>query len=84
MRNMKWIAAVSFALLTTASFAVTADDATSVHPKRALMHDIIKVSADDIAKYCHFDRQIVELPVDKHGKQMYLCVAIGETRNTVK
>ena len=84
MKNMKWIAGISLALLTTASFAVTADDATTVHPKRALMHDIIKVGVDDIAKYCHFDRQIVALPMNKQGKQMYLCVAMGETRNTVK
>lgn len=72
------------AMNSFATYVQTHDNATNVHPKKGLAGDIIKVSADNIAKYCAFDKQIVPIHQASDKKSTYyLCKYLGSKRKTL-
>lgn len=87
MKTIKGMLMIGLLVMGMNSFAVyvqTHDNATQVHPSQGLAGDVIKVHAQDVAKYCAFDKQIVPIHQASDKKTTYyLCKYLGSKRKTL-
>ena len=91
MRCLKGFVTILLLVSTMNAFAYvrTHDDATQTDPANALTGDIIKVTAQGVAKYCDFEDQIVPVDADDMGQDnsqqddVYICTYVGSKRRVI-
>jgi len=82
---MKYFLGLLILFVPVSLYAITYDDATHVQPPQAIAHDIIKVQASKVSRYCDFDAQIVRLPHQVSSHHVYYeCTYIGEKRKVLR